>query len=73
MTKVTTVRVDDDLNDEVNAIARADGVSTAELVRTALYRYVADRRSDPQLQARVREALAKDAEVLERLATGGSA
>jgi hypothetical protein len=46
VTRVAAVRIDDDLKDEVDAIPRADGVSTAEVVRAALYRYVADRRCD---------------------------
>jgi predicted transcriptional regulator len=70
MTKVTTVRIDDDLNDEVNAVARADDVPASEVVRAALYRYIADRKSDPQFQTRLRDLLEKDREVIERLAAG---
>jgi len=70
VTKVTTVRIEDDLNDEVNAVARADDVPASEVVRAALYRYIADRKSDPQFQARLRELLEKDREVIERLAAG---
>jgi predicted transcriptional regulator len=73
MTKVTTVRIDDGLNDEVNAIARADGVPASEVLRAALYRYVAERKTDPQVQTRLRELLERDREVIERLAAGGSA
>lgn len=73
MTKVTTVHIDDDLNDEVNAVARADDVPAAEVVRAALYRNIADRKSDPRFQSRLRELLAKDAEVIGRLAAGSSA
>lgn len=71
MTKVTTVRIDDDLNDEVNAFARADGVSASEVVRAA--RYVAERSADPQVQVRFRRLPAQDREVIERLSAGGSA
>jgi predicted transcriptional regulator len=70
MTKVTTVRIDDDLNDEVNAVARADDVPASEVVRAAFYRYIAERKSDPQFQTRLRELLEKDREVIERLAAG---
>jgi predicted transcriptional regulator len=73
MTKVTTVRIEDDLNEEIKAVARAEGVSASEIVRAALYRYVAELMADPQIQARARELLEKDREVLERLAAGGSA
>lgn len=68
MTKVTTVRIDDGLNDEVNAVARADDVPASEVVRAALYRYIAERKTDPEFQARLHELLEKDREVIERLA-----
>lgn len=70
MTKVTTVRIDDDLNAEVAAVARADEVPASEVVRAALYRYIAERKSDPQFQTRLREVLEKEREVIERLAAG---
>mgnify|MGYP003575132345 CR=1 FL=1 len=70
MTKVTTVRIDDDLDAEVNAVARAEGVSASEIVRAALYRYVADCKSDPDFQARLRRLLEKDREIIERLSAG---
>ena len=72
MTKVTTVRIEDDLNEEIKAAARAEGVSASEIVRAALYRYVAEVKADPLIQARARELLEKDREVLERLAAGGA-
>lgn len=70
MTKVTTVRIDDELDAEVNAVARAEGVSASEIVRTALYRYIAECRSDPQFKTRLKKLLEKDREVIERLAAG---
>lgn len=70
MTKVTTLRIDDELKAEVDAVARADDVPASEVVRAALYRYIAERKSDPQFQARLRELLEKDREVIERLAAG---
>lgn len=68
--KITTIRIDDELNDEVNAVARADEVPAAEVVRAALYRYIAERKTDPHFQARLRVLLEKDREVIERLAAG---
>jgi predicted transcriptional regulator len=70
MTKITTIRIDDELKVEVDAVARADDVLASEVVRAALYRYIAERKSDPQFQARLRELLEKDREVIERLAAG---
>jgi predicted transcriptional regulator len=70
LTKITTIRIDDELKVEVDAVARADDVPASEVVRAALYRYIAERKSDPQFQARLRELLEKDREVIERLAAG---
>jgi predicted transcriptional regulator len=70
MTKATSIRIDDDLKAEVDAVARADDVPASEVIRAALYRYIADRKSDPQFQARLRELLEKDREVIERMAAG---
>jgi predicted transcriptional regulator len=70
MTKIMTVRIEDDLNDEINAVARADDAPASEVVRAALYHYIAARKSDPQFQTRLRELLEKDAEVIGRLAAG---
>jgi predicted transcriptional regulator len=69
-TKATSIRIDDDLKAEMDAVARADEVPTSEVIRAALYRYIAERKSDPQFQARLRELLEKDREVIERLAAG---
>ena len=70
MTKIMTVRIEDDLNDEINTVARADDALASEVVRAALYHYIAARKSDPQFQTRLRELLEKDAEVIGRLAAG---
>lgn len=72
MTKVMTVRIDDDLNDEVDAVARADDLPVSEVVRAALHHYIAARKFDPQFQNRLGELLAKDTKVIGRLAAGDS-
>jgi hypothetical protein len=68
MTKVMTIRIDDDLHDEVNAEARADDLPASEVIRATLHHYIADRKSDPQFRGRLRQLLAKDTEVIDRLA-----
>jgi predicted transcriptional regulator len=73
MTKVMTVRIEDDLDDEINAVARGDDVPASEVVRAALHHYIAARKSDPQFQTRLRKLLEKDTEVIERLAAGPTA
>jgi hypothetical protein len=49
-------------------VSPVDEVSVSEGIRPAIYRYVATRRADKGFQARLRERLEKDREVLERLA-----
>lgn len=68
MTKVTTLRVPEDLAAELSAVSRADEEPVSEVVRAAIYRYIADRKSDPQFQTRLQKLLERDREVLERLA-----
>jgi predicted transcriptional regulator len=70
MTKATSIRIEEDLKAEVDAVARADDVPASEVIRAALYRYIAERKTDPQFQSRIRELLQKDREVIERLAAG---
>jgi Arc/MetJ-type ribon-helix-helix transcriptional regulator len=72
MTKIMTVRIEDDLNDEINAVARADDVPVSEVIRAALTHYVAVRGADPRFQTRLCELLAKDTKVVQRMAGGGS-
>jgi predicted transcriptional regulator len=72
LTKITTIRIDDELKVEVDAVARADDVPASEVVRAALYRYIAERKSDPKFQARLRELLEKDREVIPGGHTGRS-
>jgi len=45
MTKVTSLRIPEDLAAELNAVARADAVPVSEAVRAAIYCYIADRKS----------------------------
>lgn len=68
MTRNLTVRLDDDLAEDTEAIARADGKSMNETVKLALVEAVQRRRSDPAFKARLRRIIEEDRELLERLA-----
>jgi predicted DNA-binding protein len=67
-TKVTTLRLPADLAAELGAVARTDGVPVSEVVREAVGKQIATRRDDERFQARLKEQMKKDREVLERLA-----
>lgn len=68
MTKNLTVRLDDELAEDTEALARAEGQSLNETIKIALREAVERRRSDPTFMARVRRIIEEDRELLERLA-----
>jgi len=68
MPKNLTVRLDDELAADTEALARAEGQSLNETVKTALREAVARRRDDPEFKRRVRRIIEEDTELLERLA-----
>lgn len=66
--KNMTVRLDDDLAADTEAMARAEGQSLNETVRTALREAVERRRRDPEFNSRIQRIIDEDRELLERLA-----
>jgi hypothetical protein len=68
MAKNLTVRLDDELAADAEALARAEGKSLNETVKLALSEAVERRRRDPKFKARVRKIIEQDRELLERLA-----
>jgi hypothetical protein len=67
-TRVTTIRQPSDQADEVEFVARVDGVPASELIREAIAAHLASRRADPEFQARLRDRVEADREILRRLA-----
>lgn len=68
MPKNMTVRLDDELAADTEAMARAEGKSLNETVKQALRESVESRRSDPEFRSRVQRIIEEDRELLERLA-----
>lgn len=68
MAKNMTVRLDEDLAADTEALARAEGKSLNETVKQALREAVKRRREDPEFKARLRRIIEEDRELLERLA-----
>jgi len=68
MTKNLTVRLDEELAADTEALARAEGASLNETIKQALAEAVERRRRDPKFKARVRRIIEEDRELLERLA-----
>lgn len=68
MPKGFTVRLDDDQAEELEAVAKVDGVSVAEEIRQAITVRLAERREDAEFRARLRQTLEDNQRILERLA-----
>ncbi|HUE58635.1 MAG TPA: toxin-antitoxin system HicB family antitoxin [Acidimicrobiales bacterium] len=68
MSKNFTVRLPDEVAADAEALARAEGKSLNETVKTALIEAVERRRSDPEFKKTLKKIIQQDRELLERLA-----
>lgn len=66
--RVTTIRQPEDQADELEFVARVDGIPASELIRDAIADYLVARRADPEFQDRLRARIEADKEILARLA-----
>ncbi|MDQ6928893.1 MAG: ribbon-helix-helix protein, CopG family [Actinomycetota bacterium] len=66
--KNLTLRLDDELAADTEALARAEGQSINETVKSALREAVERRRQDPKFKKRLQQIIDQDRELLERLA-----
>lgn len=67
-TRVTSIRLPAKIADDVDFVARVEGVTAAEVMRQALAEHLKTRRNDAAFQARVAERLEADRQILNRLA-----
>lgn len=67
-TRALTLRLPADQAAALEAVARADGVSVSEAVRSAIHDRIESRRQDRDFQVRLRKMMEEEREVLERLA-----
>ena len=66
--KVTTVRMPEELAEQVDAVARGRGVSVNTVVVDALLAEIERVKGDAQFMTRLRQLTERDKEILERLA-----
>jgi predicted DNA-binding protein len=66
--KATSLRLPPELAEELAGVARVDGVPVSEIVRAAIYEYIAARRIHPEFKERLRRCMEEDRKALERLA-----
>jgi Arc/MetJ-type ribon-helix-helix transcriptional regulator len=67
-TRALTLRLPADQAAQIEAVARADGVSVSEAVRAAIQDRIEARRKDRAFQARIRQMMEEERAVLEQLA-----
>jgi len=68
MTKQTTVRLPDELADEVDAVARAKGTSVNQLIIDSLTAEIDRVRDDKDFLTTLKRLVDRDQEILDRLA-----
>lgn len=67
-TRALTLRLPADQAAQLDAVARADGVSVSEAVRAAIQDRIEARRKDRAFQARIKQMMEEERAVLEQLA-----
>jgi hypothetical protein len=65
--KNMTLRLSPEQADELEAVARAEGMSVSDAVREAITGHIERKRKDKAFQQRLRTVLERDREILERL------
>lgn len=69
--KVMTIRVDDTLGEQLDAVARVNDRATAEEVREALAAHIKAKMADPEFRGRLRASLQRNQEILDSLEADG--
>jgi metal-responsive CopG/Arc/MetJ family transcriptional regulator len=65
--RAMSLRLPEALAAEIAAVARTDAEPISEAVRTAIVKHIAERRTDPGFQERLKQRIKEQREVLERL------
>jgi hypothetical protein len=68
-TKMLTLRLSAEQAQDVETLARVEGVSVSEEIRDAIAERVAARRADKEFQDRLKRLMDQERAVLERLAS----
>jgi post-segregation antitoxin (ccd killing protein) len=66
--KNMTLRLTADQADELEAVARAEGISVSDTVREAIAEHIERKRRDKAFRERLRAVMERDREILDRLA-----
>jgi hypothetical protein len=65
--KSMTLRLSAEQADELEAVARAEGISVSDAVRAAIGEHIERKRKDKAFRERLRAVMERDRQILERL------
>lgn len=65
--KNMTLRLAAEQADELEAVARAEGISVSDAVRVAIAEHIERKRNDKAFRERLRTVMLRDREIFERL------
>lgn len=68
--KNMTLRMDEKLAENVQAIAEVEGTTVSDVIRTAISEHVDRRRADPEFQKLLKRNIERHAQLLGMLADG---
>jgi predicted transcriptional regulator len=66
--KAISVRLPDEMSEELAAIARAQDIPISEVIREAIENHIITRRTDKKFQQLIKKRLEEDRKLLERFA-----
>ena len=67
-TKAMSLRLPEEKVAELATVARTDEMTVSDVVRDAIAKHIASRRSDPEFKKQVRELIEEDNKTMRRLA-----
>jgi len=63
-TRVTTIRLPEELAEQVDVVVRVDGTTATAVIRTAITEHIARREADLEFRARLAASIARDKALL---------
>lgn len=66
--KAMTLRVEEEQAEQLETVARVDGVPISEAIRDAITKHIDERRNDAEFQTRLKASLERNQEILRKLA-----
>lgn len=66
-TRITTIRLPEDLYTNAETVARIDGITISELIRRAIHDHLTAETAEPGFRDRLEARMERDRRIMERL------